>query len=241
MVNQCRDLNELHPKVKQLAEALIAECKKQGLNIGISETYRTKERQDYLYAQGRTRPGNIVTHVSGRDMRSYHQWRLAFDVYNDVKGNEYDTKVLRKVGEIGKKLGLEWGGSWSGFQDTPHFQYTFGLSIKELKSGKKPPEQAEKAQPPKFDLQVEYQKAIEALFDFGIISTKDAWLPEPSLKYTPALILKLGERIVGAKDYNLVIELFAKNSMITDVTIWRDEKYNSTQVKWLLLKIVKYL
>lgn len=137
---QCRDINELHPKVKELAEKLIAECKKQGLNVLITETYRTVARQDALYAQGRTTPGSIVTNAKGSDMSSYHQWRLAFDFCQNIRGKEYDMTFMNKVGAIGQKLGLEWGGAWTGFKDTPHFQYTYGLTIAQLKAGAKIPD-----------------------------------------------------------------------------------------------------
>lgn len=82
---ECRDINELHPKVKELALKLVELCKQNGLNIAIGETYRTKERQNELYAQGRTKPGNIVTNARGDSMSSYHQWRLAFDIFNNKK------------------------------------------------------------------------------------------------------------------------------------------------------------
>lgn len=136
MVKDCRDINELHPYVKHLAEKLLAECKKQGLNIIITETYRTKERQDYLYAQGRTRPGSIVTNAKGSDMQSMHQWRLAFDICHNKRGDEYNNTILNKVGKIGRNLGLSWGGDWTSFVDKPHFEYTEGLTIKDLKAGK---------------------------------------------------------------------------------------------------------
>ena len=138
-IEPCRDLSKLHPFVQKVAGALLAECKKQGLNIGISETFRSIERQNYLYAQGRTRSGNIITNARGSYMASYHQWGLAFDVYNNVPGDLYNPTVINKVGAIGQKMGLEWGGSWRGFVDTPHFQYTFGLSIADLKAGNQPP------------------------------------------------------------------------------------------------------
>lgn len=137
---RCDDINQLHPKVKELAEKLIKEAKAQGLNMKIIDTYRSKERQDYLYEQGRTRPGQIVTNAKGSDMSSYHNWRLAFDCIQNVPGKEYDDAFLKKLGKIGQSIGLEWGGGWSSFKDSPHFQYTFGLSIKDLKAGKTPPE-----------------------------------------------------------------------------------------------------
>lgn len=142
--NRCDDIKELHPYVRELAEKLITECKKQGINVKIIDTFRSKERQDYLYGQGRknvpyARPGNIVTNAKGSDMSSYHNWRLAFDVIHNKSGDEYNTSVLNKVGPIGEKLGLEWGGRWTKMTDRPHFQYTFGLSINALNGGAKVP------------------------------------------------------------------------------------------------------
>ncbi len=139
-VPECRDINKLHPKLQELAEQLIFECQKASFNIRIGETFRNIERQDYLYAQGRTRPGKIITNAKGSSMSSYHQWGLAFDIFHNVKGDEYNITVLKKAGEIGRKLGLEWGGDWKRFKDYPHFQYTFGLRISDLRAGKKPPE-----------------------------------------------------------------------------------------------------
>ena len=66
----CRDLNELHPKLKSLAQKLIEECTKQNIPIIVTETYRSVARQDYLYAQGRTRSGSVVTNAKGSDMSS---------------------------------------------------------------------------------------------------------------------------------------------------------------------------
>ncbi|MED5043304.1 LysM peptidoglycan-binding domain-containing protein, partial [Geobacillus stearothermophilus] len=47
----------------------------------------------------------------------------------------------KRVAQIGKSLGLEWGGDWKSFPDYPHFQYTFGLSLADLRTGKRPPQQ----------------------------------------------------------------------------------------------------
>lgn len=157
----CRDINKLHPYVQKLCVAFLEQCKKEGLNIGISETFRSVERQNELYNQGRTAPGDIVTQAKGSDMSSYHQWGLAFDIYNNVPGDLYNLKVLNKAGAIGQKLGLEWGGAWTGFKDRPHFQYTFGLSIKDLKAGKLPKEQEEK-EPVKSTYQ---EKQIDIVLD----------------------------------------------------------------------------
>lgn len=119
-----RDITLCHPRLQTLADKLIAECEKQGLKIKIGETLRTMEEQDALYAQGRTKPGNIVTNAPGKSYSSYHQWGTAFDFFrNDGKGAYYDSDgFFTKVGHIGVSLGLEWGGNWKSPVDKPHFQ-----------------------------------------------------------------------------------------------------------------------
>lgn len=139
ITDRCDDINELHPKVKELAQQLLAKAKEQGLNIKIIDTYRSVVRQDFLYASGRTRPGAIITNARGSAMSSYHQWRLAFDIINNDAKDLYNEVVLNKVGAIGQSLGLEWGGSWTTFVDKPHFQFTYGLSINQLNAGAKIP------------------------------------------------------------------------------------------------------
>ena len=119
-----RDIALCHPRLQGLAAKMMEECNKQGLKIAIGETLRTTAEQDALYAQGRTRPGSIVTNAPGSSYSSYHQWGTAFDIYrNDGKGayNEADN-FFGKVGVIGVGVGLEWGGNWKSIVDRPHFQ-----------------------------------------------------------------------------------------------------------------------
>ena len=89
-----RDITLCHPRLQVLATKLIEECAKQGLQIKIGETLRTTAEQDALYAQGRTKPGNIVTNAKGSSYKSQHQWGIAFDFYlkMDVDG---DGKISR--------------------------------------------------------------------------------------------------------------------------------------------------
>lgn len=93
--------------------------------IKIISTYRTFAEQDALYAQGRTTPGNIITNARGGE--SFHNYKIAFDIY---------CKDYNKVGAIGKKIGLEWGGDWETFKDLAHFQLTLGYTIKDFIYGK---------------------------------------------------------------------------------------------------------
>lgn len=117
-----RDISQLHPEVQKLAEKLIEQCAAVGLKIKITDCLRSKAEQDALYAQGRTKSGSIVTNV--KYPNSMHNWGIAFDFCrNDGKGayNDLDG-FFSRVGNIGKSLGLEWGGDWTSFVDKPHFQ-----------------------------------------------------------------------------------------------------------------------
>lgn len=132
-----RDIKQCHPTLQELANKLIIDCKRQGYNIGISECLRTIKEQDDLYAIGRTKPGKIVTNSKGSSFSSMHQWGVAFDFYrNDGKGAYYDNdNFFTKIGGIGKKLGLEWGGDWKSIIDKPHFQLSdWGSTTTKLKT-----------------------------------------------------------------------------------------------------------
>lgn len=138
-------LDGLHPTVREKAQALVAICGAAKISIVVTQGMRTIEQQDVLYAQGRTAPGPIVTNAKGGS--SYHNYGLAFDFavkkdgrpsWNDKVDVDKDGEPdYREVGEIGEQLGLEWGGRWKR-PDLPHFQITFGLSIADLRAGKRP-------------------------------------------------------------------------------------------------------
>lgn len=116
-----RDIKQLHPRLQAKVEELKALCKKEGLNIGIGECFRSVAEQDKLYAQGRTTSGSIVTNAKGSTYSSQHQWGIAFDFFKNVKGHEYDdTAFFNKVGALAKSIGLAWGGDWKSPVDKPH-------------------------------------------------------------------------------------------------------------------------
>ena len=119
-----RDISLLHPRLRKIVPQIIAECKAQGLPVLVTQTLRTKAEQDALYAQGRTKPGNIVTNAWYPN--SAHCWGVAFDFCRNVKGREYDDSdgFFSKVAAIAKPYGLTWGGDWKNFVDKPHFELT---------------------------------------------------------------------------------------------------------------------
>ncbi|WNO29725.1 endolysin-like protein [Bacillus phage SDFMU_Pfc] len=115
----CREINELLPAAQIACRLLFQECYKAGItNIFITETYRSQARQKYLYSQGRTRPGQIVTWT----LDSNHKSRLAWDIAVCPPQSLYDVTTLSRVGAIARKLGITWGGDWTNNIDRPHFE-----------------------------------------------------------------------------------------------------------------------
>ncbi len=121
-------IDELDDKTKEACLLFLRMAQDEGLNVKIVETYRTKERQEHLYAQGRTREGRIVTWT----LKSKHMERNAFDIAKNEHGHEYDDpEFFRKAAEIGEMIGLEAGYYWTGGQqDMPHFQMNFLSKVK---------------------------------------------------------------------------------------------------------------
>ena len=118
ITTSCRDIKQLRVQAQKACTLFLSECKKQGLDVCITETYRSQERQNYLYEQGRSRSGNIVTWTKN----SRHTSRMAWDICKNVKGAEYsDSSFFKKCGDIAKGLGITWGGNWKQV-DTPHFE-----------------------------------------------------------------------------------------------------------------------
>ncbi len=137
MINS-RKIEDLQPVLQRGATELISRGKSQGLDILITQTLRDSEYQNQLYAQGRTKPGSIVTNARGGE--SFHNYGLAFDICKNVKGHEYDdTQFFKQVGEIWTEMGGMWGGNFESFVDTPHFEFSGGLTINDMQSGKKLP------------------------------------------------------------------------------------------------------
>ena len=125
-------INNLHPSIRQQATEFINKAEAEGIKLRITSGLRTFAEQDKLYAQGRTEPGAIVTYAKAGE--STHNYGLSFDVVPIVNGKaDYNTDWDR-IALIGKSFGFQWGGDWSGFEDKPHFEKTFGLSIAQLQN-----------------------------------------------------------------------------------------------------------
>lgn len=134
----------LHPKVREEVAEIYDEISNALIGKAMcrfSYTLRTFAEQDAIYAQGRTKPGKIVTNAKAGF--SYHNYGLAIDIvllvngaasWDTVKDFDGDGKAdWQEIVHIFKSFGWEWGGYWQ-FKDSPHFQKTFGYSVRELLS-----------------------------------------------------------------------------------------------------------
>lgn len=115
---------ELHPEFQKDITRLMMYALAVGLKPEIVEGHRTQERQEELYEQGRTKPGQIVT----KTKKSKHTEGKAVDIASlDENGNitysPEDTSFWDKMGAIARSLGITWGGDWVSIKDRPHFQY----------------------------------------------------------------------------------------------------------------------
>lgn len=121
---------EFRARVLQAIDMLADWCDVHapGVVPEFGEGFRSVARQKELYAQGRSKPGAIVTYRDGVNHRSEHQSGLACDLWLKVKGkNAYDwdgTPALwRYWGHCVRAVGLKWGGDWGKFKDQPHCEW----------------------------------------------------------------------------------------------------------------------
>ena len=120
------DYENPHPDIRAFIDAFLDEMDARFIPFVISEIKRTGERQDQLYALGRSK---------AKSGQSPHQYSLAVDLISFTKGWDLTPAQWAVVGTIGKEaarranVSVEWGGDWS-FYDPAHWQ------IKDWKSWK---------------------------------------------------------------------------------------------------------
>ena len=125
----CEAVMYLESIVAKKVLALLDRLEQLGIEVLITDGKRTADEQDALFKKGG------VTHVY--DSNSYHVWGMAVDIAPiGIFGRlAYgDTKAYEAIAREARILGFAWGYTLWGF-DKPHFQYTQGLTIKQLKGG----------------------------------------------------------------------------------------------------------
>ena len=123
----------LRPDAQAKAREWLRKCLEAGINVKIITGTRTYQEQDRLYAQGRTAPGPKVTNAPAG--YSWHNFGVGWDfVVFDANGQpQWESPLMERCGSIAELLGLEWGGHWKGFQDTPHIQLKTGCTLAEAR------------------------------------------------------------------------------------------------------------
>lgn len=137
MVNS-RKIDDLLPVVQDKVRKFLDLCHENDIDILITSTFRDNESQNALYAQGRTAPGKIVTNAKAGE--SWHNHRCAIDVVPLRNGKpvwSIKDPLWQDVGRLGKEAGLEWAGDWKRFKEFPHFQYTGGKTLAQLRMGER--------------------------------------------------------------------------------------------------------
>ena len=108
----------LQPALVQKLHELEALAKEHGIDFRLTSGYRSPAEQAKLYAQGRTTPGKIVTHLK----HSKHNEGKAFDVVILRNGQPvWGANDYAAIGKLGQSIGLTWGGTWK-MKDLCHFQ-----------------------------------------------------------------------------------------------------------------------
>lgn len=123
MINS-RDIKDLIPEAQIECNTFIRKCTEAGLNIKIIQTLRDAEYQQFLYAQGRTAPGKIVTRCNGTTKPSPHQGGRAWDAVildDDGTINWTDAVLYKKMADIAVGMGLT-AGYYFSFRDMDHIQ-----------------------------------------------------------------------------------------------------------------------
>ncbi len=112
---------ELNPELVAKVKRLISLAKTRGYSLVVTQGYRSVAEQNRLYAQGRTRPGKIVTNARGG--QSNHNKGTAVDVAFVVGGEiSWNDQLYAKLGPWAAAVGLKWGGNWKHFKDKPHLE-----------------------------------------------------------------------------------------------------------------------
>lgn len=118
-----RYISTLAPKAQIAARRFLTQCKKFDMEVRIISGTRTYEEQEEIFAQGRTKPGKIVTKARGG--QSNHNFGIAWDI-GIFDGGQYIVDDARYIAKANQVLalcpGLEWGGNWHSIKDYPHYQ-----------------------------------------------------------------------------------------------------------------------
>ncbi len=133
-----RDPMKLDPAFREKLLRTLEILKAEGIPFKFHEGFRTVQRQQWLYGQGRPaakpfgRPGPIVTQKNGTTNLSNHQGNgtagsgCAADCYPLDKNGKVTLnapqKVWKRYAEVAESQGLTAGYRWTKPHDPPHIE-----------------------------------------------------------------------------------------------------------------------
>ena len=144
----------LEVETREKALLLLAIASDQGYAIRVTQGLRSLAEQEALYVQGRESREKVnamrrfagMPHLGPLERNrivtnakpgySWHNFGRAFDIVPMRRADRlmpvWASPFWRAIGEIGKQVGLEWGGDWTK-PDRPHFQNRRGKTLKEVR------------------------------------------------------------------------------------------------------------
>lgn len=134
------NIASLVPKAQRAARQFMVAAKTFPYTVKILSGGRTYAEQTAIYAQGRSRPGKVVTNAPAGS--SNHNFGIAFDVgiFSGAKYFTGATKIendaymnLRKLTKPAA-LELDWGGDWKSSKDYPHYEMHTGKTTKQVRA-----------------------------------------------------------------------------------------------------------
>jgi peptidoglycan L-alanyl-D-glutamate endopeptidase CwlK len=141
MSKNLTSLGYCHPELADKLEILQRSLEEAGIEYERIETFRSGKRQMELYAQGRTKPGDIVTNANVA--QSAHCLAImrvpvaaAADYVVKIGGKPCgsasvaDFEMWQCFGELARRAGLVWGGDWKTIKDYRHVELKNWKAIK---------------------------------------------------------------------------------------------------------------
>lgn len=196
-----RDIDTLTPETALKCRAFLLRSKDVGLDVFVTETRRSTQRQAALYAVGRSQPGRIVTRSKAGTGK--HEFGLAFDIaFRGANLYPSDSKTWARLGSIGKACGLTWGGDFKGV-DSVHFENNGGIIMGDIETNGAPATAVAKVEAAAVAVPVEKVSKLPTLKSAtaaAVVTGLLAVLPAVAMVFTPL------QPFVGA--INAIAKLF---------------------------------
>ena len=121
-----RSLDDLDYRIRNAVFEFLARCSENGIPVMVVDTLRTEEEQAAAIARGVSWTTNSKHLAQAETGRSLAIDVAPYDIYQlhgpDKLKWDANDPVWIKIGILGEKCGLRWGGRWKQ-RDMGHFEY----------------------------------------------------------------------------------------------------------------------